>query len=163
MSDTKFKPGVSGNPAGRPKGISDRRSRHRELLESRAPELIQKAVDLALEGDTQCLKMCLERIIPPCRGEPVQQVMDNQPESSVDQANELVACAMKGAIPPHIAKAMLSLLKDLGDFKEAESRRADSFDVTPVGTVVIQTRPAVDEVIVTRGKPNSERDPAGDE
>jgi len=67
MSDTKFKPGESGNPLGRPKGSKDKRTQHRELFHSRARELSNKAVELALAGDTACLKMCLDRIVPSYR------------------------------------------------------------------------------------------------
>ena len=47
-----FVKGQSGNPAGRPPGISDRRSVVKELLLPEAPKLVAKAVELALEGDS---------------------------------------------------------------------------------------------------------------
>lgn len=62
-----FKAGQSGNPKGRPKGSKDKRTELRELLEPHAPELIQKAVDMALGGDVSALKMCLDRLIPPIK------------------------------------------------------------------------------------------------
>ena len=36
----------------------------RELMSTKGPEIVQKVVDLALEGDRTCLKMCMDRIIP---------------------------------------------------------------------------------------------------
>ena len=59
-----FKKGQSGNPSGRPKGVKDKRTELRELLEPHAEALVKKAVDLALMGDTSALRLCLERIIP---------------------------------------------------------------------------------------------------
>lgn len=59
-----FQEGQSGNPAGRPKGSKDKRTELRELLEPHAPALIEKAVSMALEGDTTAMKMCLDRILP---------------------------------------------------------------------------------------------------
>ena len=37
------------------------------LLDGEAEALTRKAVDLALEGDTTALRLCLERIAPPQR------------------------------------------------------------------------------------------------
>lgn len=63
----KFKPGQSGNPGGRPKGVKDRRVALRELLKPYAGDLVGKAVELALEGDTAALRICIDRIIPPIK------------------------------------------------------------------------------------------------
>jgi hypothetical protein len=53
------------NPAGRPKGSMNKfTALSRELMSTRGPEIVQKVVDLALEGDRTCLKMCMDRIIP---------------------------------------------------------------------------------------------------
>jgi hypothetical protein len=37
------------------------------LLEGQAEKLTGKAIDLALGGDLQALRLCLERLLPPCR------------------------------------------------------------------------------------------------
>jgi len=59
-----FKAGESGNIKGRPKGIKDRRTAFREMVEPRAQELIEKAVNLALEGNEPMLRLLLERLLP---------------------------------------------------------------------------------------------------
>ena len=33
-------------------------------MSSKGPEIVDKVIELALEGDRHCLKMCLDRIIP---------------------------------------------------------------------------------------------------
>ena len=63
---------AKGNP-GRPKGARHKATRAvEELLEGQAEGLTQKAVDLALEGDTTALRLCLERIAPLRKDVPVQ-------------------------------------------------------------------------------------------
>lgn len=60
-----FSPGKSGNPYGRPRGIRDRRTSLRDLLEPHAPQLVAKAVEPALAGDSSALRLCIDRLIPP--------------------------------------------------------------------------------------------------
>ena len=53
------------NPSGRPKGSMNKfTALSRELMSIKGPEIVQKVVDMALEGDRTCLKMCMDRIIP---------------------------------------------------------------------------------------------------
>lgn len=61
--DTRFKPGQSGNPNGRPKGAS-RIAELRQLLDPDAEALVNKAKELALAGDVTALRLCLERLVP---------------------------------------------------------------------------------------------------
>tara|TARA_R110002072_G_scaffold118073_2_gene249270 strand:+ start:1340 stop:1732 length:393 start_codon:yes stop_codon:yes gene_type:complete len=53
------------NPKGREKGSVNKFTKlSRELMSSKGPEIVNKVIELALEGDRHCLKMCLDRIIP---------------------------------------------------------------------------------------------------
>lgn len=63
----KFQPGKSGNPAGRPKGIIDKRTKLRELLEVHAEEIISKLAELAKSGEPNALRLCIERLLPKTR------------------------------------------------------------------------------------------------
>lgn len=79
----QFKPGQSGNPAGRPKGAKNRSTELRSLLEPHAPALVEKAVQMALEGDTVALKLCLDRIIPTMRSVQMDHSYSDQPAKFV--------------------------------------------------------------------------------
>ena len=69
----RFIKGQSGNPEGRPPGARNKATETAELLlAGEAEALTRKAVELALAGDAVALRLCLERIIPPRRGRPVQ-------------------------------------------------------------------------------------------
>ena len=64
-SPNLYKGMKSLNPNGRPKGSMNKFTvLSRELMSTKGPEIVQKVVDLALEGDRTCLKMCMDRIIP---------------------------------------------------------------------------------------------------
>ncbi len=71
-----FKPGQSGNPHGRPKGARNRATVVAEqLLDGEADTLTRKAIDLAKQGDTTALRLCIERILPP-RERPASVIRD---------------------------------------------------------------------------------------
>ena len=56
---------VSLNPAGRPKGsVNKYTALARELMSNKSPEIVEKVISKAMEGDVHCLKMCLDRILP---------------------------------------------------------------------------------------------------
>jgi hypothetical protein len=60
-----FKPGQSGNPAGKRPGTRNRATRAlEELLDGEAEALTRKAIELALAGDMTALRLCLDRILP---------------------------------------------------------------------------------------------------
>ena len=64
----RFTRGRSGNPAGRPRGCRDHiNGTARLLLAGEGEALTRKAVELALAGDPTALRLCLERVLPPCR------------------------------------------------------------------------------------------------
>jgi hypothetical protein len=71
-ASTRFKPGQSGNPAGRPKGSRNATTVALEnLLDGQAVALTSKAVELALSGDMAALRLCIDRILPPRKDRPV--------------------------------------------------------------------------------------------
>jgi hypothetical protein len=66
-----FEKGRSGNPAGRPRGSRNRATRAMQLaLEAEAQALRRKAVELALDGNTTALRLCLDRLLAPRRDRP---------------------------------------------------------------------------------------------
>jgi Family of unknown function (DUF5681) len=72
QNPTQFKPGQSGNPAGKPKGTRNATTLALEaLLDGQASALTQKAIELALTGDMAALRLCLDRILPPRKDSPV--------------------------------------------------------------------------------------------
>ena len=67
MKDTKWKPGQSGNPKGRPLGAVCRVTRLREGIADHLPAIIEGLVTAAKAGDTHAAKILLDRIMPALR------------------------------------------------------------------------------------------------
>lgn len=75
---------AAGNP-GKPKGTRHKATRAAlALLDGEAEALTRKAVEIALEGDTTALRLCLERIYPAKKDTPVE--FDLPPMQSASDA-----------------------------------------------------------------------------
>lgn len=108
--DTKFKPGQSGNPNGRPKGSKDKRTAYREFFEKESEELIKIVIAKAKEGDITCLKMCIDRIASPLRSTD-QTISLGEFTGTLSQRGEKVIQAMsEGLVTPTDASSMLTTL-----------------------------------------------------
>ena len=113
------------NPNGRPKGsVNKFTALSRELMSTKGPEIVQKVVDLALEGDRTCLKMCMDRIIPTTKAVEFR--------SSEDRGNVIINVSGLEA-------------------KKLEIEEKDNKELTYEDGVVIDEE-VVDETIVTIGK-----------
>ena len=67
-----FQKGQSGNPAGRPRGSRNKAAiALQELLERDAESIARTVTQLAKHGNIAAIRMCMERLLPPCRHEPV--------------------------------------------------------------------------------------------
>ena len=57
--------GVVLNPNGRPKGSLNKYTLlSREMMTQKGPEIVNKIMEMAMDGDVHCLKMCIDRILP---------------------------------------------------------------------------------------------------
>ena len=67
-----FRPGQSGNPAGRPRGSRNKATIIAEkLFDDSAGDLTKAAIARALDGDPAMLRACMDRIAPRLRRRPV--------------------------------------------------------------------------------------------
>jgi hypothetical protein len=75
----KLVKGVSLNPTGRPKGsVNKYTALSRELMSTKGPEIVEKVIEMALEGDRICLKMCMDRILPTTKAVELRSGDDNK-------------------------------------------------------------------------------------
>ena len=103
-----FEKGKSGNPAGRPKGVPDRRQLVRDLLLPDAPDLIAKAVEMAMGGDSAMLKACLDKLVPNAR--PNTEVQFDGSGSVGKQGTNVLSRICDGKLGLEDGKSMMDLL-----------------------------------------------------
>jgi hypothetical protein len=97
-----FEKGRSGHPAGRPAGARNKKTLAAAvLLEGEAEALTRRAVDLAHAGDPTAMRLCIERILPPCRERTVRFALPPI-ESAAD-----IAPAMK-AVTSALAEGVIT-------------------------------------------------------
>jgi hypothetical protein len=131
----RFRPGVSGNPAGRPKGARNKTTMAAQaLLDGEAQTLTAKAIELAHSGDTVALRLCLDRIIPTRRERVV--TLDLPDIVGADVAPALAAiikATANGELTPSEAKSLTDMiaayatvraLKTSSESHEAETEAA---------------------------------------
>lgn len=113
-----WKPGESGNPRGRTPGVE----KVRQLLDPHREELVAKAVQLALSGDSVALRLCLDRIAPPPKPETPPVVIPGLAEASSmsDKARVILNATGGGIISPDAAATLLGAIANAGKIIETE-------------------------------------------
>ena len=116
------------NPAGRPKGSVGKYTQlSRELMSERGPDIVNKVIELAMEGDTTCLKMCLDRILPPKRDVEVKHEGGQSINITVAQLGNQAQDAIE-----HVGGQAIehSLSKSIAKSKKEEDKAYDAIVVS---------------------------------
>src|SRR5262245_30100660 len=98
-----FEKGESGNPAGRPRGSRNRATLLMEsLLADDAEAIGRKAIEMAKQGDMAAIRLCMDRLSPARKGEPVAFELPplDKPADSVAAAATIVAAVAAGGLTP---------------------------------------------------------------
>ena len=75
MSGTRGRPFQPGNKCGRgrPRGSRNKRTiEWQEMLNEHGAAVLTKCIVSALQGDRSAMRMCVERLLPPCKESPAQ-------------------------------------------------------------------------------------------
>ena len=118
MPTPKFKPGQSGNPAGRPKDKTPATLLRKSIV-NEMPEIVKTLVDSAKNGDIQAAKVLLDRICPPLRSQalPIEVEMgDTLPNTG----GNILSAILSGDIPPDIGSILIKALTDQGKLIELQ-------------------------------------------
>ncbi|MEQ1621814.1 MAG: DUF5681 domain-containing protein [Methylococcales bacterium] len=108
MTITKYKPGQSGNPAGRPKDKTPATILRKSISDD-MPEIIKTLVELAKGGDVQAAKVLLDRICPALKPQAMPISLPTNGTLS-EQGNEIIKATMAGQIPPDVGSQLITAL-----------------------------------------------------
>lgn len=114
QENTRFKPGQSGNPAGRPKNVRNKATVVAlALLEGEAEALSRKLIEMALAGNIIALRLCLERLVPPAKERPVAvNFLEVQDASGLARfTGTLLAAVGNGDIDPGQAASVARIVE----------------------------------------------------
>lgn len=118
MTNTKFKPGQSGNPAGRPRDKTPATLLRKSIADD-MPEIVNTLVELAKGGDVQAAKVLIDRICPPLRPQasPVNiEIGATLPETG----GNILAATLTGMIPPDAGTMLIKALTEQGRLVELQ-------------------------------------------
>jgi len=121
----KFQKGASGNPAGRPRGITDKRAQMHQALQKHRTAILNKVVELALGGDVRAAKLVLDRTLPPLRprDEPLQFPVDIEGKYKGDYALAIFKKILGGELSPSDGKELLAALASVVTVAEIDFLR----------------------------------------
>jgi hypothetical protein len=115
----QWKPGQSGNPAGRPPGQSAI-TRLRAQLEPDAPQILETMVAAAKGGDVQAARLILERILPSFK--PTEQAMELALEGKTltDKGRAVLDAVSAGELAPGHGSQLIAAIGTLARVAEID-------------------------------------------
>ncbi|GAB6038197.1 hypothetical protein JCM15519_27560 [Fundidesulfovibrio butyratiphilus] len=110
-----WRPGQSGNPAGRPKGSRNKSTLLAQaLIDGQAEALVEKAMELALGGDGPVLRAMLDRLCPPRKDSPVTLAGLPRIETTADlpkATGAILEAVAEGTITPSEGQTLAGLVE----------------------------------------------------
>jgi len=97
----RFQKGESGNPTGRPRGVLNQATLlAQELLAARVESIAGKLIELAEGGDMRAIRVCMERLMPVIKDQPIAVELPpiEKPADSVAAAAAIAAAVAAGEL-----------------------------------------------------------------
>lgn len=119
----RWKVGESGNPAGRKPGTGEV-AKIRAAIADRVPELLEKLMAQALEGDTSAARLLLERAVAPLKAAEQPQALTLPDGTLTEQGRAVLASVAAGELAPGQGAALLGALGTLARVAEVDELAA---------------------------------------
>ena len=118
-------PGVSGNPAGRPKGSKDKKTLVVQEFEKEGSAIARVVIDKALAGDISAANLALQRISPPLktRAEEVKFELDSKAPLT-DQARQILAAVALGEVDPDTGQVLINCISAFAGLRQVDDLEA---------------------------------------
>ena len=140
-----FEKGRSGNPGGRRRGFRNRAMlAAATLLAGESEALTRKAVEMALAGDPTAMRLCMERVLPPCRERtvkfrlpPIEGTLTGETSGpsarDLSRAMNAVTSALaRGEITPGEAETIAGLVDTFVRAIETTKKEASRLNLLPL-------------------------------
>jgi hypothetical protein len=126
----RWRPGQSGNPAGRKPGTGAV-SKLRAGIAEHVPEILDQLITAAKRGDIQAARLLLERVLPPIRPTDLPVSLQTDESASLSEQGVAVLRAVAaGEIPPSQGGILLSAIATLAKVVEVDDlvRRVNALE-----------------------------------
>jgi hypothetical protein len=133
-----YKAGQSGNPNGRPRGARNKATVMLEaMLDGEGEEVARKCIDLAKAGDTTCIRLVMERVLPPRKDRPVSLVLPKLETAgdAVTVTAALFAAVAAGEVTPSEAGELSKMVQTFVQAVETQQleQRLSRLEASGVG------------------------------
>ena len=115
-----YKKGESGNPAGRPKGSSNKALK---LVRDAAEDILPKIIGLAKEGDFEAQKLLLAHGLPRLKPVTPPEPIDLGIGDFVAQAKSLLQAVADGQLSPTTAAEIAGIMATAAKLEEVDHLR----------------------------------------
>jgi hypothetical protein len=119
----RWKPGESGNPAGRRPGAGEV-AQIRAAISARVPELLTAMMNKALDGDVGAARLLLERAVAPLKAAEPTQVLTLPQSSLTEQGRAVLASVASGELAPGQGATLLGAIGTLARVVEIDDLAA---------------------------------------
>lgn len=116
---SQWKPGVSGNPKGRPKGQGPFAA-VREEIAGHMPAIITRLAEQAKEGDVAAARLLMERIYPALKPVEVPVPLELPGASLSDDGRAVLAAVASGVVAPTQGAALVAAIGALARVVEID-------------------------------------------
>ena len=118
-----WKPGQSGNPAGRPKGTGEI-GKLREAIKGHVPAIIERLTAQALEGDVQAARLLLERTVAPLKAVEPTQPLTLPDGTLTERGRAVLASVADGVLAPGQGAQLVAAIGQLARVAEVDELAA---------------------------------------
>ena len=119
---SKFKPGQSGNPAGRPKGAC---TKQLTALREAADKVLPLVVERALTGDFESQRLIIDKAIPKAKSMSPAESFDLPEGNLLKQIQTVLQQVANGELSPTTASEIVGMISTAAKVEEIDLLRAE--------------------------------------